>query len=205
MAAFKAGAWDFIVSPVDAEELVLRLEGYTRAKFESDVIREEGLVDGETGLYNLRGLERRAEEVKSWAYREQGAMACIVIAPTHPGDDSPEAVDITRRVAEALKETGRISDVIGRLGKAEFAVIAPSTDADGAVRLAQRIDEAIRATSGKLGVDPPLRAGYDAVSNVRDTPGEAQDLLMRATMALRRSKTHGNGGSWIAAYGDEIN
>ena len=200
LRAFESGAWDFVVSPVDGEEFVLRLRRYTEAKFEADRIREEGLVDGATGLYNLKGLERRVQEVRSWAYREQSAMACIVVSPTTPVDDRRQAQEIARTIADTLKETGRISDVIGRLGKSEFAVIAPSTDAAGAVRLAERLNQALGIDSLVEGAQtrPGLQIGYDAVANVRETPGEAQDLLMRATMALRRSRTSGNG--WLAAY-----
>ncbi len=196
LASFRAGAWDFIVSPVDAEELVLRLQGYVQAKLETDRVREESLVDELTGLYNLRGLERRVQEVKSRAYREENAMACVVISPREPVEDGPETAALIRRLAETLTDTGRISDVIGRLGKSEFAVIAPSTDSAGAARLAERIAKAIRSYDG-----PDLRVGYDAVSNVREAPGEAQELLMHATMALRKSKS--NGKRWLRAYRDE--
>ncbi len=127
-------------------------------------------------------------------------MACIVVSPTTPVDDRRQAQEIARTIADTLKETGRISDVIGRLGKSEFAVIAPSTDAAGAVRLAERLNQALRIDSLVEGTQtrPGLQIGYDAVANVRETPGEAQDLLMRATMALRRSRTSGNG--WLAGY-----
>ena len=193
LASFRAGAWDFLVSPVDAEELVLRLQGYVQAKLEADRVREESLVDELTGLYNLRGLERRVQEVKSRAYREENAMACVVISPREPLEDGPETAALVRRLAETLTDTGRISDVIGRLGKSEFAIIAPSTDSAGAARLAERIAKAIRSYDG-----PDLRVGYDAVSNVREAPGEAQELLMHATMALRKSKS--NGKEWLRAY-----
>ena len=200
--ALKAGAWDFIESPVDAEELVLRLTWYALAKFESDRIRDEGLVDDITGLYNLKGLERRVQEVKSYAYRENDAMACMVLAPRQSAEDASEWVELLQQIAAALTATGRISDVIGRLGKSEFAVIAPCTDAEGAVRLAERLDKALRANMTlKPEIDQPiLRVGYDAVSNVHEMPGEAQDLLMRATMALRKSKGSGNG--WLTAYSE---
>lgn len=200
LSALRAGVWDVINYPVDAEELVLRLGAYVRAKFESDRLRDAGLVDDGTGLYNLRGLQRRAEELSAWAYRERSAMACVVFAPGIPADEEevqlPSAVDA---VAKAIRAAGRSSDVIGRFGPTEFAVLAPSTDAAGAVQLAERIAAAVKAHMGNGDHEPfRFRAGYDAVGNARETPTTARDLLWHATLALRKPQPNGHG--WLRAF-----
>jgi DNA-binding response OmpR family regulator len=59
LAALRAGAWDFLGSALDGEELPLRLDAYVRAKFDADRARAESPVDQLTGLYNVRGLARR--------------------------------------------------------------------------------------------------------------------------------------------------
>ena len=71
-------------------------------------------------------------------------------------------------------------------------MVAPGTDRTGAVLLAQRVARAVP--------EGGLRAGYDAVSNVRYTPIEPKNLLGRATSALRVAKTDGEGSSWIRAF-----
>ncbi|MBE0591030.1 MAG: response regulator [Gemmatimonadales bacterium] len=196
--AFRAGAWDVLGYPIDAEELVLRLDAYVQAKFAADRLGEDGLIDPLTGLYNLRGLERRAEELCSWAYRERQPLACVVFAPrASDSDDERAATHLVNDVTAAFRSSGRISDVIGRLGKTEIAVLAPSTGAEGATRLAARLAEAIGA-AGPVPGGIDLRAGYDAVSNVREHPSEARDLLTRATLALRKSRTNGNG--WLQRF-----
>jgi diguanylate cyclase (GGDEF)-like protein len=196
--AFRAGAWDVLGYPIDAEELVLRLDAYVQAKFQMDRLREEGMIDPLTGLYNLRGLERRVEELCSWAYRERQPLACVVFAPrAADSDDEQATAHLVNDVTAAFRKSGRISDVIGRLGRTEIAVLAPSTGAEGATKLAARLAEAIGA-SGPVPGGIDLRAGYDAVPNVREHPSEARDLLTRATMALRKARTNGNG--WLQRF-----
>jgi diguanylate cyclase (GGDEF)-like protein len=204
LEAFRAGAWDVIGYPVDAEELVFRLDAYAKAKFESDRMQDDGLIDESTGLYNLKGLQRRADEMSSWAYRERAALACVVFAPVVAAEDGDgtTAPDVIRALSLALREAGRTSDVIGRLGRSEFAVLAPSTDADGAVKLAQRLAEVIRShATSPAGNAVGLRAGYDAVANARETPATARDLLRHATIALGKSRVNGqDGGAWVHAF-----
>ncbi len=204
LTALHAGAWDFISYPIDAQELLLRLGAFVRAKFEADRARDLCLLDEPTGLYNFRGLEQRAQEIRSQAYRERTAVACLVIAPVLPtgGDagagpqDDATAAAAIERLGRALRQAGRISDAIGRLGQSEFAIVAPRTDGSGAAKLAQRLAEAIRAATG---APLELRAGYDAVLNVREEPVEARNLMAHATMALRRAKANGDQG-WIHEY-----
>jgi diguanylate cyclase (GGDEF)-like protein len=211
LTALHAGAWDLISFPVDAQELILRLDAYVAAKFEADQARERCLVDDPTGFYNLRGLEIRAQELRSQAYREHKALACVVIAPVletegEDGEAVPDGAQVAatvQRLGRALKSAGRISDAIGRLGQCEFAIVAANTNAEGATRLAERLAAAIRETEPEGTSDQPelleLRAGYDAVPNVRETPVEARDLMAHATMALRSAKANGESG-WIHGF-----
>jgi diguanylate cyclase (GGDEF)-like protein len=205
LAALDAGAWEFISYPIDAQELLLRLGAYVRAKFVMDSANDRCLVDEPTGLYNLRGLEQRARELRSQAYREHTAMACVVLAPAHsPTEADKDHLDNDESLTEAatalgrtLRTIGRTSDAIGRLGKDEFAILAPNTNAAGAAKLAQRFAKELGCDTSDVSVE--LHAGYDAVGNMRETPIEARDLMLHATTALRQVKSKGN-GDWIHAF-----
>ena len=209
LAALRAGAWDFLGSTLDAEELPLRLEAYVRAKFDADRAREESLLDQLTGLYNVRGLARRARELGSQAFRHSEPFACIVFAPvieggTPAGETDEGDARITGavdRLAKALRESGRVSDAIGRLGPTEFAVVAQGTDKQGAVRMAERLVKILQASEG---TSFKVCAGYDAVDNYHDAPIEPSDMLVRATMAMRMSRSDGNGG-WIRPFEGRAN
>lgn len=202
--ALRAGAWDYLTSPLDGEELQLRLDAYVRAKLEADRAREEGLLDELTGLYNIRGLARRARELGSQAFRNSAPFACVVFAPHLESEEmewteaEAAATAAAERVAKALRESGRVSDAIGRLGPSEFAVIAQGTDAEGAVKLAERLARAIEGT-GEGSTKFRMHAGYDAVSNYHEAPIEPADMLVRATIAMRTSQAESDGG-WIRPF-----
>ncbi len=206
LEAMRAGAWDYLTLPLDGEELQLRLDAYMRAKFEADRAREESLLDEASGLYNIRGLARRARELGSQAFRNGAPFACVVIAPhldaaamdTVAADQAVAAA--AERLAKALREMGRVSDAIGRLGPTEFAVIAQGTDADGAVKLAERLSRIIEGSALEGNLTPfKMRAGYDAVANYHEAPIEPADMLVRATIAMRTSQAEED-GHWIRPF-----
>ncbi len=194
--ALRAGAWDFIGSALDGEELPLRLDAMMRAKQEVDRAREESLLDELTGLYNVRGLARRARELGSQSFRQKEPFACIVLTPmlkTEQGTalSAAHATEIVDTLAQVLRESGRSSDAIGMVGPGEFAVIAQGTDSEGAVGLAQRLSRAVSRIDSTKGIR--VAAGYDAVTNYHDAPIEPGDMLMRASLAMRLSRSESAG------------
>jgi len=189
LEALRAGAWELRGDPLDIEELILRLGVYVQGKLEVDRLGIEGMIDRASGLYNDTGINRRSAELAAFTARQGLPLACVVFQPDN-GDLSAGAAD---RLAQALQRAGRISDVVGRTGPAEFAVFAPATDETGAEGLVQRITDAVsRAAAVKL------RAGISAApaakrpsgarastSLPQPTPPSPTDLLDRARNALR--------------------
>jgi diguanylate cyclase (GGDEF)-like protein len=201
--AYRAGAWEFLGQPLDAEALLLKLHTYVAAKRETDRIRDEALLDALTGLYNRRGLARRAREIATEAYRRRHALACLVLSTEAEPESTADAAErIVADVGETLRRAGRVSDAIGRLGPAEFGFIAPATDAEGAVRLAERIGAALREGQAAAGPDRSpfrMRAGFTAVTDYREAEVDPLEMLLRATSALRESDPAGT-GSWIRSF-----
>ncbi len=193
LAGLRAGAWDVVGLPLDAEEFILRLGAYVGAKAEADEAREEGLLDIETGLYNMRGLLRRVRELGSEALRHRRPLACIVISPEIPwsalggdGDPAPGFGDLVH----VFQSAGRLSDAFGRIGDSELVVLAPETDPAGAVRLAERLTAAAEehfSARGNSLLSPQMRAGCYAVGDFHEAAIEPVEMLVRATMALRSS------------------
>src|SRR3989440_10766435 len=189
-AALRAGIWEYVAHPFHTEELGVKLDGYLLRRFEAARARDQDGLADETGLYTLRGLALRAQELTLQAFHHAASLACVALAP------DAGAVDL---VAGVLRAMGRRSDAIGRVGPGEFAVVAPGTDRAGAVLLAERVACAVQAAA-RDGELPGLRAGYDAVANARYAPIEPKNLLGRATSALRVAKTDGGGPGWIRAF-----
>jgi diguanylate cyclase (GGDEF)-like protein len=200
LEAYRAGAWEFLGQPLDGEALLLKLGTFLQCKLEVDSLRDESLLDPGTGLYNMRGLSHRANEIGADAFRRRDALACVVFSSemesAGTGESSDEEVQrIAEQVGHLFKRAGRASDAIGRLGHSEFAVIAPATSSDGAVRLIQRLGGTIEASPIPVrGGERTLRvrAGYCAVPDFAESPVDAVELLLRATTALRDLKREGD-------------
>ncbi len=187
LEAYQAGAWEFLGQPLDGESLLLRLETFLAAKFAADALRDESLVDPATGLYNMRGLSRRAREVGAEVIRRQAPITCVVVtAQAEPvsGNGTPDPA-IAETIGGILRQHGRASDLIGRLGDAEYAVIAPATPSSGVVQMVDRLDRILREREG--GADTPirLRAGYSAVPDLAASRLDVLQVVLQASNALR--------------------
>jgi diguanylate cyclase (GGDEF)-like protein len=207
LEAYRAGAWEFLGQPLDGEALLLKLDTFLQSKREVDALREENLLDPGTGLYNMRGLSRRAREIGAEAFRRRDPVACVVFAPDlEPGDEQApedEARRMSDQVALLFRQSGRASDAIGRLGMAEYGVIAPATGPEAAVRLARRLGGAVESSPVPVrGGERTfrLRAGYCAVADFAESSVDAVELLLRATTALRELKREGQAGERIRAF-----
>jgi diguanylate cyclase (GGDEF)-like protein len=214
LAAYEAGAWDYVVLPLDGEILLHKLDTFARAKREADRLRDDGLLDPATGLYNARGLARRAREIGAEATRRGDALACVAFTPAAEGVALDESLNeetvarIAERLGGLLQRRGRTSDAVGRLGQAEFAIIAPATEALGALRLAERIQEAVDAEQIAVdGSDPVrVRAGYYAVPDYAQSSVDAVEMLVRAASALRQRGRRGApaASARIQAFADAV-
>ncbi len=195
LAGLRAGAWECVGLPLDTEELLLKLDAYVRAKSHADAAREESLVDEASGLYNLRGLLRRIREMGGEACRHRRPLACVVFAlDGGEADAAGRGAGARARAAQAVprllglfQDAARSSDVVGRLGETEFVVLAPGTDAAGALQLARRLLAAAEAVDAERKGAPTLRlrAGCHAVADFCNAGIEPVEMLVRAAQALR--------------------
>jgi PleD family two-component response regulator len=184
----RAGARDCIgtwIAPEDAGRLC---HAFVEAKHDADQGTAESLFDPATGLYSWQGLVRRARELGALAVRQHQGLACLVFAVDLPQDAETRHTAAAVQCARGVQQTVRLSDAVGRPGNAEFAVLAPATDASGAVGLATRLALPARAAAAReIGLDPnavAVRAGYAAVANLAYRPIDPATLLLRAGTAL---------------------
>ena len=182
IAAHRAGAWEYVVLPLDPELLLLRLETFARAHREIDRLSEAMMVDPDTGLYNSAGIARRSAEVASDARRRHDPLSCVVFVPepsTNVGTTPRPRDELLPEVGQLVRRSGRISDVMGR-GNDALVIIAPATRADGAERLIARI-------RGEIWPDPlspapvrgaiGMRAGYCSVDDFSRSTLGIQEML----------------------------
>ena len=159
-------------------------------------------MDEATGLYNLRGITRRAYELASYASRHHVPLACVMLAP----DLSPEAAGedpsgdehamVQRRAVAALKSAGRLSDAIGRVGPNVFGVVALDANPAQTRVLAGRLADALLSPSENAPAEPArplrLRAGCHTAADVPSAPIDSVELMLGATAALHKAQSrHG--------------
>lgn len=194
--ALRSGAWSVLSRPIDSEEFLQKIQNYTEVRFQRERAALEGLVDPVTGFYNRKGLARWARELGALAFRRRAAFACLAIAPVpSPSDDPANEDHATLQVAEVLRNVRRGGDVIGRLERGEFVVLAPETSAVGALHYAVRLSDASKASPG----GPALRIRYRSVENAYKTPIDALEMVGRASASLRKAQSTPV-SPWIAPF-----
>lgn len=197
LEAYRAGVWEFLSLPVDADALVLKLQVYVKARREIERSRDESLLDSATGLYNVRGLARRAREIGADVARRHAPLACVALSATPSNElEITNHDELDPRVAEQIgdicRRLSRTSDAVGRMGRSEFAIIAPATDGEGAVRLAERLRESMESEDFMVAGGTrrfKVRAGYYAVADFSSASVDAVEVLLRAASALRHVRT----------------
>jgi len=147
---------DFLVKPIVGRELQARVKILLEKKKKLDMLRshyEEALnsavVDWLTGLYNHGYFKKFLDlEIKK-SLRQRYPVMLIMIdidnfkavndAYGHPTGDA-----ILQELAQVVRRAVREVDLVARYGGDEFAVVLPYSDGRGALRVARRIDEAIK-------------------------------------------------------------
>ncbi len=154
--AVERGAQDYLVKGEISGRMISRslLYAIERQRL-LEALRGLSLLDDLTGLYNRRGFLTLAEQQLGLARRMGRGVALVFadvdgfkeINDTHGHRAGDRAL---RRVARALRDTFRGSDVVARFGGDEFIVLAPQpsrTSIDGCVgRLESNLAAAARAT-----------------------------------------------------------
>jgi diguanylate cyclase (GGDEF)-like protein len=163
---------------------------------QAEALERLACVDGLTGLNNRRHFLTLAESEWSRFQRYQRPLALLMIdidffksVNDTYGHDAGDAV--LKAVAESLNRSKRSSDIAGRLGGEEFALILPEATPDRAIAAAERYRTLI-------GGRPIIAIGRQISVTVSIGVGIAEtgmcgfeDLLKRADVALYDAKNSG--------------
>jgi diguanylate cyclase (GGDEF)-like protein len=166
---------------------------------------EMAVRDGLTGLLNHRRLHERLQEELSRALRYHRPLSLLMIDVDYfkRYNDTyghQRGDELLRQLAEILRRNIRQSDIAGRYGGEEFAVILPETDKQSAVVLAQRLCEVVASTpfpGHPSGV--PVRCTVSiGVASCPEDALTVSDLIAAADTALYRAKRFGKNRVVIA-------
>jgi diguanylate cyclase (GGDEF)-like protein len=161
---------------------------------QADRLYELSSEDPLTGLGNRRRFQARLEEEFARAQR-YGAPLSVLVADL---DGLKELNDrcghrigdeALTRVASAIRTGSRAADFAARWGGDEFALLAPSTGSEDAVRLAERVRSlASEHDSGRERISVSIGvATFDPKSGT----DSAEGLMRQADAALYAAKAAG--------------
>lgn len=199
----RMGFWRTAIETLDREVEEGRMTGAQRDEALALIItakeRNEEL-DGLTGLYNKRGILRKAltEVYRARRAPEPLPLTAVfmdldrfkVINDTygHPAGDA-----VLKEWATYLKETLRKTDILGRFGGEELVALLPGSDEDQAVVALDRIRINMPIVLGKaldrLGIDHLITM---SVGVAQLEPGDTPEVLIaRADARLYEAKAAG--------------
>ncbi|ALS97538.1 GGDEF domain-containing protein [Lacimicrobium alkaliphilum] len=117
----------------------------------NDKLQQMSRIDGLTGLYNRRFWEESCMLEFKRCMRNQGQASLLMLDIDHfkPVNDNyghPAGDQVIMNLAEIIKTSVRETDIPGRYGGEEFAIVLPDTDAKSALRVAERIRLATEKT-----------------------------------------------------------
>jgi len=203
--ALDLGVNDYIIRPIDPNELVARTLTQIKRKRYNDRLRlsvrhtiELAVTDALTGLHNRRYLDNHMKVLFARATaRGRPLSVCITdidrfksVNDTHGHDAGDE---VLKEVAARIRSTVRGADLACRFGGEEFVVVMPDTDSAAAALIAERLRNIIeqtpfvlKSTGASLNITASL--GIACSRSGAETP---EQLLKQADRALYDAKNSG--------------
>ncbi len=189
--ALESGADNFIVKPIKPAHLISALS--SRAKRYRD-LRALIMRDSLTGLFNHSAVKELLMREIERARRHATPLALAMIDIDHfkKVNDTyghPVGDQVIRALSRLLQQRLRRTDIVGRYGGEEFAVILPSTPAAAAANVLDQIRESF-ANIRHRGEQSDFTVSFSAGIAEIDNSLNADTLFRLADAALYRAK-HG--------------
>lgn len=153
-------------------------------------------TDSLTQALTRRAFRQEAEQMIALALRHGHHLSCIVLDIDHfkavndvHGHAAGDAV--LKAVTSVCRTTLRTTDVFGRLGGEEFAVILPHVDGDGAVVTAERLRAAITALTVRNGHNTLAVTSSFGIATLSGACRDLDTLLAQADAAMYQAKQQG--------------
>jgi two-component system cell cycle response regulator len=202
--ALEIGVNDYLVRPVDKNEIMARARTQIRKKRYTERLRdnvqlsiEMAITDALTGLYNRRYMENHVGTLVQQAAARGKALAVLVLDIDYFksvndtwGHDAGD--DVLREFALRIRKSIRGLDLACRYGGEEFVVVMPETDLAVATMVAERLrrriaNEPFAIQNGARALEVTISIGIAALA----PSDNAGAILKRADQALYRAKRDG--------------
>ncbi len=201
----KDGSWVWVEINVephhDIQGNLVGLHGVTRDITErkrlDQKLQIQATTDGLTGIFNREHFETRANEELQRIKRYGGLCSLLMVDVDHfklVNDNYGHAVGdaVLRWIARLCRAAIRDTDLLGRFGGEEFAILLLEMGAVEAVVVAERLRQSIYENHfiNDDGTRIPLRVSVGVAQHQAATES-LTELMLRADNALYRAKREG--------------
>jgi two-component system cell cycle response regulator len=202
--AIEMGVNDYLMRPVDRNEMLARVRTQLRKKRYADKLRyniqlsrEMAVTDQLTGLHNRGYMSRHLDTLMKNVSVAKPISFLIMdidyfksVNDTHGHDIGDE---VLREFASRVAANVRGIDLACRYGGEEFVVVMPDTDAAFAMSVAERLRRSVETTPFQIS-RPPSNLNITVSIGIACSLGaddSSEKLLHRADQALYRAKREG--------------
>ena len=197
----RAVAFDYIKTPIDNQELIVRVKNMLKIKDLRDKLKTLSTTDELTGLHNRKYLLERMEQEISRARRYGTALSVLLfdldffkVVNDIYGYEWGDV--LLRSIADKLKQLIRKEDIITRYGDEEFVVVLPNTSEDNAFLFAERFRKDIERMefipAGEEERHPiTISGGISTYPCFQDAEEDANTIIRYAEHALYNAKKRG--------------
>jgi len=210
------GAHDYILRPLDSNELLARVRTQIRRKRFQDRLRSSyevslsmALTDPLTGLYNRRYFEVHFQKMLNESKRNSKQMALLIMDIDHfksVNDTYGHGVgdEILKEFAVRMQDKLRSFDLVARFGGEEFVAILPDVSPEVAHIVAERLRTSICNEPFKCSApDGQINVAVSIGGTLVEPQSERtmEELLKRADDCLYEAKEHGRNASYFHGVG----
>ncbi len=220
LTGVEAGADDYLVKPLDLDELRVRLLVAARittlhaelAANRSDLERlnrelaDQGRTDALTQIGNRLRLDEDLQELaaRTERYGQRYCVAMCDIDFFKAFNDTKGHVagdEVLRTVANTIRQTMRRGDSVYRYGGEEFLLILPEQTLASAILAVERVRKAVESLAIELDAGPPARVVTISAGIAQLAAGDRTSVarsLEQADAALYRAKKAGRNNVQVA-------
>jgi len=205
LRGLEIGVTDYLLRPVDKNELLARVRTQVRRRRYTDHLRdnvqnsiEMAVTDGLTGLHNRRYMESHLVTLAEQASMRGKPLALMMLdidyfKSINDGYGHDAGDDVLREFAVRVRKSIRGIDLACRYGGEEFVIVMPETDLKVAGIVAERLRRSIAGEpfavhNGAKRIEVTISIGLSML----ERKGEpVANVLKRADLALYRAKHDG--------------
>ncbi len=152
------GANDYVLRPLDAQELLARARTQLRYKRNYDRLRDGfrhdlmlALVDPLTGAFNRRYLDAHMPRIFKHMSEAKKPLSVLMIdvdffKKVNDTHGHPAGDEVLKEIARRITDSVRPSDFLVRMGGEEFAIVMPEATLANAEKIAERVRNSIKDT-----------------------------------------------------------